>query len=84
MAKEIVMLIIFFILQGLCIILYIRNELLGAFRLRLLDEIHQIARDEVALKLLKEEVSVSYEAMLFQFWRPFKSFYSEELMKLLE
>ena len=75
-----------FIILGWCFnfIMFLRHQEVFNFRQRLLRGVDEIARPEVALKYLNEMVAVDYHKMVWQFWKPCRSFYSEEVLKLLD
>lgn len=75
---------IFLFIDFLCILFMIRNHMVYEFRRKLLGKIAEIAREDLALKYLAEMIIVKYDDMLWLFWKPLKSFYSEEILKLLE
>ncbi len=75
---------IFLTLFGFAIMILLRNERVYTFRRRLSLEVNTIARREVALKFLVELLTVPYQDMVFKFWKPLRSFYSEDILKLLD
>ena len=62
----------------------IRNNKVYAFRRSLIQGISTIVRAEIRYAYIIEYERVSYEDMVWQFWRPLRSFYSKELLKLLD
>lgn len=72
------------IFQVLNIIFLVRHQTVFEFRRRLLKEIDTISRYDVAIKLLNEMMAVKYSDMVLQWWKPLKSFYSKEILKLLD
>ncbi len=65
-------------------IIIIRNNAVFHFRQKLLKATNQIARHDIAIKFLDELMKVSYNDMVWQWWKPCKSFYSKDILKLLE
>lgn len=68
-------------IQVFNIIFLIRNQKVYEFRKRLLAGIDKIVRHDVALKHLDEMMRVKYSDMLWEWWKPCKSFYSKEILK---
>ncbi len=71
------------LLETYAVVILVRNQIVFNFRRKLLRATNEIERDDVAMKLLNEMMDVSYHDMVWQFWRPVKSFYSKETLKLL-
>lgn len=66
------------------LIIFIRNDIVFRFRMKLLNSVDNIVRPEVVIKLLYQIHQVSYQEMVWKFWRPLKSFYPEEILQLLD
>lgn len=71
-------------IQFLNVCFLIRSELVFRYRMKLLDSIRDIARPDVAIRMIELLAAVTYGEMVIKFWRPFNSFYPEEVIKLLE
>lgn len=79
-----ILIIISLLLFAFSIYLFIRNEMVYNFRMRLLNATRIIARPEVALKFLEEFDKAPYSEMVLKFWRPISSFFSKEFLDLLK
>lgn len=65
-------------------IMLIRNEVVYHFRRRLIAAVCDIVRADVAIPFLDELKRVRYNDMVFEFWKPCRSFFSKEILKLLD
>lgn len=66
-----------------CVFMLIRNFLVYRYRRHLLDRIHFLGKEDINSNrdwVWRFDVfmSVSYDAMLFRFWWPLKSFYPDK------
>ena len=64
------------------LIILARNERVSQYRARLLSQVSRAAKDDIKKDMpwkWRYDVfdSVSYEQMLFKFWKPLKSFYKD-------
>ncbi len=66
------------------LIILVRNEAVFRFRQKLIKNLDQVARDDIALTCLVEMGRVRYVDMVWQWWKPLRSFYSKDLIKLLD
>ncbi len=66
------------------IIMLFRNQQVYKFRRRLLDALDDIHRHDIIMRCLDEMREVDYHEMVYKFWRSPKSFYTPELIKLLD
>jgi hypothetical protein len=74
-----------FLMACFAVFLFIRNELVYRYRIRLINEISERNHSDISnfdygyQWRWREYETVSYEDMLFKFWKSFDSFYSKEL-----
>ncbi len=72
------------VVQAICILLFIRNRMVYLYQMKLISSAKELVRLDIALKMLREMQKVDYTDMVFIFWKPVRSFYSQELLNLLD
>lgn len=78
------LLIIFGVLSLLWIIMLYRNDRVFAYRIKLVEQISSANQADIARRRAYDGWrytkfnEVSYEAMLYQFWKPLDSFYPDK------